>query len=46
MKHEKDEIKECALNHECGILAEGFSDYVEGDVIECYDVSVINRKIR
>ncbi len=38
MKHEKDEIKESKQSHECGILAEGFNDFHEGDKIECYEI--------
>ena len=38
MKHEKDEIKESKQNHECGILAEGYNDFQEGDKIECYEI--------
>ncbi|MDR2075219.1 MAG: translation initiation factor IF-2 [Holosporales bacterium] len=38
MKHEKDEIKESKQSHECGILAEGFNDFLEGDTIECYEI--------
>ena len=45
MKHEKDEIKECGVNHECGILTEGFSAYAEKDIIECFDVITTQRKL-
>jgi translation initiation factor IF-2 len=38
MKHEKDEIKESKQNHECGILAEGYNDFAEGDYIECHEI--------
>ncbi|MDR1609735.1 MAG: translation initiation factor IF-2 [Holosporales bacterium] len=38
MRHEKDEIKESRQSHECGILADGFNDFNEGDVIECYEI--------
>ena len=38
MKHEKDEIKESRQSHECGILADGFNDFKEGDQIECYEI--------
>jgi translation initiation factor IF-2 len=37
MRHEKDEIKESRQSHECGILADGFNDFCEGDIIECYE---------
>jgi translation initiation factor IF-2 len=38
MRHEKDEIKESRQSHECGILADGFNDFNEGDIIECYEI--------
>lgn len=45
MKHEKDEIKESKQNHECGILAEGYNDFQEGDKIECYEITQKMRTI-
>ena len=45
MKHEKDEIKESKQNHECGILAEGYNDFQEGDRIECYEITQKARTI-
>lgn len=45
MKHEKDEIKESKQNHECGILAEGYNDFQEGDKIECYEIIQKMRRI-
>ena len=45
MKHEKDEIKESKQNHECGILADGFNDFCEGDKIECYETIYKKRTI-
>ena len=45
MKHEKDEIKEARQSHECGILAEGFNDFKEGDLIECYEIVLKSRSV-
>ena len=45
MKHEKDEIKESRQSYECGILAEGFNDFVEGDFIECYEIIQKSRSV-
>ena len=45
MKHEKDEIKESKQNHECGILADGYNDFQEGDKIECYEIKQKMRTI-
>lgn len=43
MKHEKDELKESKQTHECGILAEGFNDFKEGDQIQCYEIIQTSR---
>ena len=45
LSHEKDEIKESKQNHECGILAEGYNDFQEGDKIECYEITQKMRTI-
>jgi translation initiation factor IF-2 len=45
MRHEKDEIKESRQSHECGILAEGFNDFQEGDQIECYEIILKSRSV-
>ncbi|MDR2598380.1 MAG: translation initiation factor IF-2 [Holosporales bacterium] len=45
MKHEKDEIKESKQSHECGILADGFNDFSEGDQIECYEIILKTRSV-
>ena len=45
MKHEKDEIKEARQSHECGILAEGFNDFKESDLIECYEIVLKSRSV-
>ncbi len=38
LKHFKDDVKEVALGHECGMNFEGFDDMKEGDVVEAYEV--------
>lgn len=45
MKHEKDEIKESRQAHECGILAEDYNDFKEGDQIECYEIVYKSRSV-
>ena len=45
MKHEKDEIKEARQNYECGILADGYNDFKEGDRIECYEIVLKQRSV-
>lgn len=45
LKHLKDEAREMAQGFECGIHSQGFSDYQEGDIIECYTLNKIARAI-
>jgi translation initiation factor IF-2 len=45
IKHEKDEIKESKYQHECGILANGFNEFLEGDRIECYEIVFKSRSL-
>ncbi|OQA41244.1 MAG: Translation initiation factor IF-2 [Candidatus Omnitrophica bacterium ADurb.Bin314] len=41
LKHFKDDVKEVAEGHECGISLVGFNDLREGDIIESYRVDKI-----
>ena len=34
LKHFKDDVREMATGFECGVVVEGFTDYVVGDVLE------------
>lgn len=45
LKHLKDEAREMAQGFECGIHSEGFQDYQEGDIIECYTLKKIARAV-
>lgn len=36
LKRFKDDVKEVAAGYECGILIDGYSDFMEGDEIEAY----------
>jgi len=36
LKHEKDDVREVREGFECGIGVKGFTDFHEGDVLECY----------
>ena len=38
MKREKDDIKESKAGYECGIIMDGFHDFKEGDIIECFEI--------
>ena len=37
----KDDVKEVAMNYECGITLENFGDVKEGDIIECFAMEEI-----
>lgn len=41
LRRVKDEVSEVRNGLECGIKLSGFSDYEEGDVIECYELEKI-----
>ena len=41
----QDEVNEVRSGMECGIRLDGFDDYQEGDVIECYNVEKIPQKL-
>ncbi len=45
LKRFQDEVNEVRLGMECGVRLEGFDDYEEGDVIECYSVEKIAAKL-
>jgi translation initiation factor IF-2 len=36
LKHEKEDVREVRSGFECGIGLKNFTDFQEGDVIECY----------
>ncbi len=38
LKHFKDDVREVALGHECGMNFEGFDDMREGDVVEAFEI--------
>ncbi|MDR1453644.1 MAG: translation initiation factor IF-2 [Candidatus Margulisbacteria bacterium] len=37
LRHEKDDVKEAALNYECGFTLEKFADFQEGDIVIAYE---------
>jgi translation initiation factor IF-2 len=41
LRHFQDDVKEVKAGSECGLRLENFSDYQEGDVIECYTVEKV-----
>ena len=45
LKHLKDESKEIREGFECGIGINNFSKYKEGDIIVCFEIKSIKRKL-
>ena len=45
LKHIKDDAKEMKEGYECGIGVDDFSKFKEGDVIVCYEIKSIKRKL-
>jgi translation initiation factor IF-2 len=43
LRHLKEDVREIAAGYECGIVLEGFSDYQEGDRIECYEIQEVSQ---
>jgi translation initiation factor IF-2 len=44
LRRVKDDVKEVPSGVECGIAAEGFRDWAEGDVVEAYDL--VEKKLK
>ncbi|MEN3000562.1 MAG: translation initiation factor IF-2 [Armatimonadota bacterium] len=43
LRHLKEDVREIAAGYECGIILEGFTDYQEGDRIECYEIQEVEQ---
>ena len=41
----KDEVREVVAGQECGMAFEGFQEFAQGDVIECFDVKEVEREL-
>ena len=46
LKRFKDDVKEVRAGYECGINVDGYDDYEEGDIIECFEVEEIRPSLR
>ncbi len=46
LKRFKDNVNEVSYNNECGIGIENFFDFQEGDIIQCYNIVEIPRKLK
>ncbi len=45
LKRFQDEVNEVKSGLECGIRLDGFDDFIEGDVIECYTTEKVTQKL-
>ena len=45
LKRFKDEVKEVRDSFECGMAFENYNDIREGDIIECFEIESIARKL-
>ncbi len=45
LRHFQDDVKEVKAGMECGLRLENFSDYQNGDVIECFTVEKVAAKL-
>jgi len=45
LRREKDDAKEVRDGLECGIKVAGFNDVKEGDILECYKIEEVARKL-
>ena len=43
MRRFRDDVREVAMNFECGISLAGWNDLVEGDVVECFTQQMVGR---
>ncbi|MGR3973244.1 MAG: translation initiation factor IF-2 [Candidatus Rhabdochlamydia sp.] len=39
LKKVKEDVKEVAKGHECGILLQGFNDFKEGDILQAFEIT-------
>ena len=46
LKRFKDDAKEVAQGYDCGIGITGFTKFVVGDVVQCYELKKIPRKLK
>jgi len=45
LKRFKDDVREVREGYECGISIEGYNDIKTGDVIECFEIEEVARKL-
>ncbi|HTE19004.1 MAG TPA: EF-Tu/IF-2/RF-3 family GTPase, partial [Armatimonadota bacterium] len=45
LRHVKENVREIAAGYECGIALDGFNDYKEGDILECFEMVQVAREL-
>ena len=45
LKHFKNEVKEVKVGQECGISIHNYQDIKVGDIVECYELQEVERRI-
>jgi translation initiation factor IF-2 len=45
LRRMKDDVREVPEGMECGISFEGFQDFKEGDIIECFEIEEVKQKL-
>jgi translation initiation factor IF-2 len=45
LRHVKENVREIAAGYECGVTLDGFNDYKEGDIIECFEMVQVAREL-
>jgi translation initiation factor IF-2 len=45
LRQEKNDVREVAAGRECGINAQGFNDWQEGDLVECFETVTVRRTL-
>ena len=45
LKRFKDDVSEVKESYECGIGIEGFTAFINGDILEVYEIKEIKRKL-
>lgn len=45
LKRVKEDVREVVKGLECGVVLNGFSDYLEGDILESYEITYIAQEL-
>ena len=45
LRHVRENVREMNAGYECGILVDGFNDFKEEDIIECFEVQQVARTL-